>query len=116
LDEEFLTDRYRIVSSLHAAPEAYDLKSGRLAATLEKDSYLTYVTQVQDYIITEYISAEGRRYGILLDEQLQKLAYLPELCDVNGDMLVFDYGAGELRQCRIYSLPELMELGERYKE
>ncbi len=114
LYEEFFTKQYRIASSLHTAPEVYEIESGRLAATLEEDSYLTYVTQVGEYIITEYISAAGERYGILLDSDLQKLAVLPGLCDVAGDRLVFDYESGDLRQCKLYSLEELLEIGEAY--
>ncbi len=114
LEEEFLVDGYRISSSLHSAPQVYDLKSGKLVAVLEEDSYLTYVTQVGESIITEYISAAGERYGILLDENFQKLAYLPGLCDVIGNMLVFDYQSGDLRQCPLYSLPELVTLGDTY--
>lgn len=110
--EEFTTKKYRIVSGLHTAPEVYDLKSGRFLGTLEQDSYLTYVTQVGEYILTEYISTSDERYGILLDDKLQKLAILPGLCDVAGDTLVFDYGSGDLRYSRIYSLEELMEMGE----
>lgn len=112
LYEEFFTDKYRIASSLHGTPQVYDRDSGRLVAELEKDSYLTYVTQAGDYIVTEYISSAGERYGILLDDRLQKLAYLPRLCDVAGDRLVFDYQSGNLRQCRVYSLQELVALGE----
>ena len=112
LYEEFYTERYRIASSLHGAPEAYDRKTGRKAATLEPDSYLTYVTEVSGYIITEYISVAGERYGVLLNERLEKLAVLPGLCDVDGEWLIFDYAEGELRQCRIYSLEELVEMGE----
>ena len=82
--------------------------------TLEEDSYLTYVTQTGEYVITEYVSAAGERYGLLLDKDLQTLAYLPNLCDIQGDMLVFDYGSGNLRQCRLYSLQELVALGETY--
>lgn len=114
LFEEFYTDKYRIESSLHGAPEVYDLQSDKFVAALEEDAYLTYVTQVEEYIITEYISAEGERYGILLDADLQKLAYFPRLCDVAGDILVFDYESGDLRQCRLYSLQELTALGETY--
>lgn len=114
LYEEFYTDKYRIASSLHSAPQVYELKSGRLVATLEDDSYLTYVTQTDEYIITEYISTDGERYGILLDNNFQKLAYLPRLCDVIGNVLVFDYESGNLRQCRLYSLQELIALGEAY--
>ncbi len=115
LEEEFTTDRYRIASSLHDAPQVYDLKSGKFVASLEADSYLTYVTQVGEYLITEYISTSGDRYGILLDEDLQKLAYLPNLCDVmDGETLVFDYESGNLRQSRLYSIRELVTLGEKY--
>ena len=114
LYEEFYTDQYRIASALHGAPEVYDRKSGRKMGTLEEDSYLTYVTQTGEYVITEYVSAAGERYGLLLDKDLQTLAYLPNLCDIQGDMLVFDYGSGNLRQCRLYSLQELVALGETY--
>lgn len=114
LYEEYETDQYRFASHLHGAPEAYDIKSGRLVAVLEKDSYLTYVTQVGEYIITEYVSAAGERYGLLLDDRLQTLAYLPGLCDIDDGMLVFDYQSGDLRRCHLYSLQELIDLGERY--
>lgn len=114
LYEEFIVDRYRITSSLHEAPQVYELKSNKLVATLEKDSYLTYVTQMGKYIVTEYISAAGERYGILLDENFQQLAYLPGLCDVMGDNFVFDYKSGDLRQCHLYSLSELIALGNSY--
>jgi hypothetical protein len=115
LYEEFVTDDYRITSSLHAAPEVYELTSGKSMGLLEEDAYLTYVTQVGEYLITEYINTEGERYGILLDEKLQKLAYLPDLCDVIDDTLVFDYESGNLRQCRLYSLQELTTLGANYR-
>ncbi len=114
LYEEFYTDRYRVASSLHSAPEVYDRRSGRKLAVLEEDSYLTYVTQAGDYIITEYVSADGKRYGILLDEKFQKLAYLPGLCDFVNDMFIFDYNSGSLRQSRLYSLRELKALGDIY--
>ena len=99
---------------VHGAPEVYDKESGRLLATLEKDSYLTYVTEVGEYLITEYISAVGERYGLLLKRELETLAYLPNLCDIVGETLVFDYQSGNLRQCRIYSLQEMVALGETY--
>ena len=114
LYEEFFVEGYRIASSLHAAPQVYDLKTDELVAELEKDSYLTYVTQVGEYLITEYINTEGERYGLLLNDKFEKLAYLPALCDVVDDRLVFDYESGDLRQCRLYSLQELIALGESY--
>lgn len=115
LYEEFFTDNYRFASDLHAAPKVYDIRSGNFITELEKDAYLTYVTQVEDYIITEYVSAQGERYGLLLDDKLQKIARLPGLCDViDGNTLVFDYESGNLRQSRLYSLQELIALGESY--
>ncbi len=111
LYEEFFTDAYRITSPLHGTPEVYDRESGELVCTLEPDAYLTYVTQVGDKIITEYISAQGQRYGLLLDENCETLADLPELCDVLADgTLVFDDMRGNLRQSRIYSMQELLAL------
>ena len=40
------------------------------------------------------------------------VARLPGLCDVVGDTLVFDYGDGSLRESRVYSLQELVDMGE----
>ncbi len=119
LYEEFYTNQYKIVSSLHGSPEVYDLQSNQKVAVLEEDAYLTYVTQVGEYIVTEYVSAAGEkygqeRYGLLLDSRLQTLARLPGLCDVSDETFIFDYGSGNLRQCRLYSLQELIALGEAY--
>ena len=84
LYEEFYTSKYQITSPLHGTPEVYSLETGKLVAMLEQDSYLTYVTEEGNYLITEYISAEGERYGLVLDEKFQTLAYLPNLCDEIG--------------------------------
>ncbi|EEG93899.1 hypothetical protein ROSEINA2194_02304 [Roseburia inulinivorans DSM 16841] len=116
LDETFLTENYEIRSSLHDAPQVYDRVSGKWLASLEKEDYLTYVTQVQEDILTEYISTTGGRYGILLNDRLEEIAYLPNVCDVVEDTFIFDTGSGELRQCRLYSLQELVALGESYIE
>ncbi len=114
LYEEFLIGDYRVTSALHGTPEVYHVKSGRLTAALEKDAFLTYVTQMGEYIIAEYINTSGERYGILMDQEFQTLAYLPGLCDVVGDRLIFDYESGHLRQSPVYSLQELVELGMAY--
>ncbi len=115
LYEEFYTDKYRIASSLHDAPVVYEIESGHEVARLEKDAYLIYVTQVGEYIITEYVSTAGERYGLLLDDRLQTLARLPGLCDILDGMLVFDYGSGSLRQSPLYSLEELVALGKAFE-
>lgn len=112
LYEEFFTDRYRVTSPLHGAPEAFLLSGGDAVADLTSEGYLTYVTQVGDYLITEYITADGERYGLLRDDAWAVLARLPQLCDITEDgTLVFDDGQGILRQSRIYSAQELVALG-----
>lgn len=112
LTEEFVTDRYRIVSRLNEPLEVYDRKTGRLAAQLDQDANLTYVTQLDGYIMMEYVSTELERYGILLNEDLEQLAELPGLCDVYGDTVVFDYQNGTIRSSSIYSLDMLTDLAK----
>lgn len=110
--DEYFTDNWRITSPLHGAPEVYDRASGKQLFTLESEDYLTYVTQVRNYVITEYITDRKNRYGLLLNEDGQTLAELPGLCDILPDgTLIFDDTLGNLRQSRIYSTQELMALG-----
>ena len=109
LNEEFFTDNLCIKSPLHGVPTAYDKKTGKLIRELEKDTYLTYVTQAGEYIITEYITADGLRYGLLLNGKCEPLAYLPYFCDIVGNKLIFDYPTGNLRESRIYNISELIE-------
>ena len=108
--EEFVTDTLRIESPLHGTPAAYDLKSGRLVRELEKDTYLTYVTQAGDYVVVQFVTADGYCYGQLLDSRCGVLAELPYLSDVVGDRLIFDYPTGDLRETRIYEIEELVEM------
>ena len=112
LEEKFETKAYRIHSSLHEAPKVYDAKTGKYKGTLEEDAYLTYVNEVGEYLIMQYVSADGRKFGYLLNQNLEKLAYLPGFCDLSGEMLIFDDESGNLRQSRLYSLRELIALGE----
>lgn len=115
LDEEFLTDRLQITAPLHGTPVAYDRESGERIRELEREDYLAYVTQVENYVITEYITSQGERYGLLLNEDCETLARLPDLCDILPDStLVFDDMKGNLRQSRIYSKQELMDLAKNY--
>lgn len=112
--EEFQTDDLRIVSPLHGAPEVYDRATGKKLGTLESQDYLTYITQVGQYVIAEYVTIEGERYGTLLDQQCAILADLPGLCDILPDgTLVFDDMRGNLRQSRIYSTQELTALAHQ---
>ena len=112
LYEEFFTDTLRIEAPLHGTPVAYDKNSRKLVKELESEDYLTYVTQVGEYVITEYITAQGERYGLLLDKNCNTLAHLPGLCDVWQEGLIFDYQSGDLRKTRIYYINELKELAQ----
>ena len=105
-----------MTSPLHGTPEVYDLESGKKVENLESEDYLTYVTAYGDGLITEYITADGQRYGLWLDEDLEPVAYLPGLCDIWENTAVFDDLSGNLRQSRLYSLQELKDLGELYLE
>lgn len=114
LYEEFVTKDYKVTSSLHGTPEVYSSESGKLLGKLETEDYLTYVTQIQDGLITEYITTEGKRYGLLLNKQLATLAYLPDLCDVTDEMIIFDDHSGYLKQTCLYSLDDLIKCAETY--
>ena len=112
LYEEFYTDALRITSPLHGTPEAYDIKTGAFIRELERDAYLTYVTQADGYVVTQYITVDGDFYGLLLNDRCETLAYLPYLCDVIEDMLIFDYPTGNLRTSRIYNIQELIGIAK----
>lgn len=113
LQETFYTDSLRIESPLHGTPAAYDKDSGRLVRELEQDAYLTYVTQAGEYVVVQYVTAEGYCFGQLLNEKCEVLAELPYLCDVIGERLIFDYPTGDLRETKIFELEELREMAEK---
>ncbi len=112
LYEEFYTEKYRIESTLHEAPRVYDIQSGKLIAILEEDAGLTYITEAGEYVIAEYINTEGKRYGALLNENFETLAYFPDMCDYADGKVIFDTGSGNLVESPVYSLDELIEMAE----
>lgn len=108
--EAFFTEQAVILSPLHGTPAAYRLTNGEKISDLEQDAYLTYITPLENGIMSEYVSASGERYGILIDKQsFAPLAYLPGLTDLSDGMPVFDYHKGKLRKTRIYSINELID-------
>lgn len=112
LDEEFLTESYRVEAPLHGAPKVYDRDSGNLLRELNSDAYLTYVTQIDNLLLTEYVAADGRRWGLLLDENLEEIAYMPGLCDYLDGEFIFDYYSGYLRTAKLYTLDELLQMAQ----
>lgn len=113
LEEEFLTDAYRIVSPLHGAAEVYDLASGEPVAEISEDAYLTYAYQVENGIVLQFMTVDGGHYGLLLNEDAETVAHLPYLCDVKDNMLIFDYPTGVIRQSEIYDIEELKNLARK---
>ena len=110
-DEEFDIDNLRIESPLHGTPIVYNEETGKEVAQLKEDTYLTYVTKVDEYIVAQYITADGYCSGQLLNEECEILAELPYLCDVAGEELIFDYPTGSVRESGIYDIHELIEMG-----
>lgn len=110
LYEEFYTDTLVIRSPLHGTPTAYNRKSGEIVRELETDAYLTYITQMNEYIIAQYIATDGHKFGVLMNDDCEKLAELPYLCDVYDEDLYFDYPSGKVSKTHIYGLDELISI------
>jgi hypothetical protein len=104
-DEIFYANGYTITSPLHGTPTAE--KDGKIYM-LEPDAYLTYVTELPDGLsIIEYVTTDGKRYGLLLNSKLETISRFDNLCDISGEKLYFDSN-GEIRESRIYSLEDLL--------
>lgn len=112
LYEEFYTDSLKIESPLHGSPTVYEKKTGKQICELREDGYLTYITQVGDYIIAQYVTVDDYYYGVLLNDKCETLATLPYLSDIVDDELYFDYPTGNVRRCRIYDLDELIMMAK----
>lgn len=117
LEEEFSTEKYRFVSELHSAPKVYDKQSGKFVKELEKDDFLAYVTEVGEYILTEYVRQMVRDTVFCW---IRTLRYwqICRICVIFISRMKqsnFDYKNGELRQCHLYSIQELIDLGKNYR-
>ncbi len=117
LDEVFETTSLKIEAPLHGTPKAYDKASGELVAELDDDGYLTYITETGEYLIAQYVTTDNRFYGYLMDQKCNILAYLPGICDVLPDVLLFDYHTGYVRKTPLYDLKSLLDIAkEQFKE
>ena len=116
LNEAFFTEDFRIEAPLHGVPQIYDIETGKKVYELQEDAYLTYITQVDEYIIAQYITAEGVRYGTLLNNRWEQLAQLPYLSDVKDGELYFDYPDGSLKKSPIYDKETLTDMAEKIVE
>lgn len=115
LYEEFETDSYKITCPLHGSPEVYSAKTGKLLSQLKEDAYCTYATEMDGQLIVQYVTADGYRYGQLLDSDLELIANLPYLCDILDNKLLFDYPSGAVCISPVYPFDQLLELAETQK-
>lgn len=116
LYEEFETSTMRIESPLHGTPKAYDKKTGKLISELSENAYLTYVTEVGDYVVAQYVTTDNNFFGYLMDQQCQILAYFPNVCDIYDNKILFDYPTGSIREERIYDINELQKIAREKLE
>lgn len=114
LYEELDTADYRIESDLHGAARVFRRSDETQVAELDEDAFLTYATQLDDgRLVMQYITTDGKYYGVLMSSEFQELARLPYLCDVYNGTAVFDYPDGNLRTTRFYDLAELLSAAGR---
>ena len=109
LQETFVTNDYVIVAPLHGCAEVYDRTGKNLLKYLTEDAYLTYITQMDSYLVAQYQRADGTCYGQLMNENCEVLAELPYLCDVLEGQLLFDYPAGTVRRSFVYDIDRLIQ-------
>lgn len=112
VQNEFYTDVFRIEALESGGAAVYERKSNEKIREIEIDEYLVDAVQAGDYAVLQFITEDGDYSGILLNKDGQALADLPDLCDVAGDKLLFDYDKGDIRESSIYSTSELLKLAE----
>lgn len=112
LYEEFETDLFRVESPLHGAPKVYNKKTNELICEVEEDGYLTYVTQIEDYVVIQFVTVDDYYYGLLVNKDCEVIATLPHLTDVYDNELFFDYSTGNMRKSRIYNIDELKNFAQ----
>ena len=107
-DEGFEMEDASIDAPLIGTPEIYQ-SDGTYIGELDPDGYMVNAVQTGDFLVTEYINANGERYGFLLTLDGKAIADLPNICDILSDgTLIFDDQHGNLYYSRIYSLEELL--------
>lgn len=110
----FYTNNYKIQVPTNGIPVAYDIETNNFAKELDFNGYFKNISQLTDYILIEYIDINGDNYGILLDDNLEEIAYLPNLAGNLQDDLIFDYKEGTIRRSKIYTVDELKNIANNY--
>lgn len=114
LDVEYETDSFIVKAPLHGAPTVYDKSTGNEIAELKGDDHLTYITELDSYLLAQYISTDGMAYGVLMNKSCEPIANMPYLCDISGDMAVFDLPSGKIKLMPLYDCQSLKEMADNY--
>ncbi len=115
LNEVFEISQYVIEAPLHGEPIVYFKDDFSEFKKLKYDGYLTYVTEFEDKIILQYMTIDSGNYGVLVNDKFEAIAHLPYLSDVIRGELIFDMPHGKIRSSKMFSLDELIELGNAYE-
>ena len=111
----FAMGNYLFESPADGVPCVYRKKGHRLVKEFSEDADLTDVIKVENGFVTEYVTAEGERYGLLLDVDFDVVARMDGLCDAASDGFLYDLGMGSVRKTKQYTLEELVEMAEGKK-
>ncbi len=114
--EAFFAEDWLVVAPQNGVPEIYDCASGKKQGTLHQDAYLAYVIPTEYGMVCDFVTAQGERYGLLLNESWEITAQFPDLTDIHGNQLFFDDETGSIRQSPIYNLTELICLAEEVSQ
>lgn len=110
--EVFFAGNVAVISPQSGTPIAYNTETGKVIQELEADCFMTYLAKSGGYLVSQYITTDGEKFGVLLDENCGVLARLPDLTDTSGDKLRFDYKTGTIRETPIYHLDELKRMAK----
>ncbi len=114
IEDVFYTSSLYFKSPLHGNVEVFSKEDHNKAVKeLSFDGYLTYVTEVNEHIILQYITTDNYVYGIMLNENLEVVGELPYLSDIVDSQLIFDLPNGKIRKSNLLSLDELLSFKEK---
>lgn len=114
LEEWFDTDVYQFQSHIHGNTQVFLRESGAYVGDIEVPDYLTYVTQLDPWILLEFLSTDGSRYGLLYTETLELVGKLPNLCDTKDGYFYFNEGKGKIKRTEGYDIEELRQEAQKH--
>lgn len=110
LDQTFETESFLVKAPLHGETTVIEKKTGRELSRIAEEAFVTYVTELGEGIVLQYVTTDGEYYGLELNRRGQPIARLPGLRDVKDQTFLFDYGNGFVYQSRALGLEEIKEM------